>query len=86
MATTSSFRAGSVSALIERESVLAILASALGETLMGSGRLGLLGGEAGVGRTALVQHFCVEHGPGLRVLRGACDPLFTPRPLGLSST
>ena len=41
-----------------------------------------VGGEAGVGKTALVRRF-VESGVGdARVLNGGCDPLFTPRPLG----
>ncbi len=41
----------------------------------------LLAGEAGVGKTALVRAFCERH-PGVPVLTGACDALFTPRPLG----
>lgn len=45
------------------------------------GALVILGGEAGGGKTALVRRFCAE--PEVRrVLWGACDPLFTPRPLG----
>jgi DNA-binding CsgD family transcriptional regulator len=46
------------------------------------GRLVFVGGEAGVGKTALVRRFCEELGRSGRILRGACDPLFTPRPLG----
>jgi len=42
----------------------------------------LVGGEAGVGKTALVRAFCdAQTGRG-RILWGGCDPLFTPRPLG----
>ena len=44
------------------------------------GRLVLVGGEAGVGKTALVRAFTEQS--GARVLWGACDPLETPRPLG----
>ena len=48
----------------------------------GRGLLVLLGGEAGAGKTALVQRFCTDVDPPQRILWGACDPLFTPRPLG----
>ena len=43
------------------------------------GRFVLVAGEAGIGKTALVRAFC-EGRP--RVLWGACDALYTPRPLG----
>lgn len=46
-----------------------------------SGRLVFVRGEAGVGKTALVRRFCDSQDQG-RLLWGACDPLFTPRPLG----
>jgi hypothetical protein len=36
---------------------------------------------AGGGKTAVVRRFCAEASSG-RLLRDACDPLFTPRPLG----
>jgi DNA-binding CsgD family transcriptional regulator/tetratricopeptide (TPR) repeat protein len=35
-----------------------------------------------VGKTALVRAFREAHAERLRFLEGACDPLFTPRPLG----
>jgi DNA-binding CsgD family transcriptional regulator/tetratricopeptide (TPR) repeat protein len=35
-----------------------------------------------VGKTALLRRFCDEHRESARILWGACDPLFTPRPLG----
>jgi DNA-binding CsgD family transcriptional regulator len=68
--------------LVEREPALASLRDALRDVASGTGRLVLLGGEAGVGKTALVDSFLTETDGGARVLRGACDPLFTPRPLG----
>src|SRR3954451_8392627 len=69
--------------LLERSSQLA----ARGEILAAvspsrSGRLVLVGGEAGVGKTAFVRQFCDEHEPPARVLWGACDALFTPGALG----
>ena len=50
-------------------------------TRRGRGRLVFVGGEAGVGKTALLARFCADV-TGTRVLWGACDALFTPRPLG----
>src|SRR5207253_6073697 len=46
------------------------------------GRVVLVSGEAGVGKTALLRQFGEECGQSARVLWGGCDPLFTPRPLG----
>jgi predicted ATPase len=71
------------SELLERSRHL----SALGESLAAvrdssHGRLVLVGGEAGVGKTALVRRFCKEQGRSARTVWGACEPLFTPRPLG----
>jgi DNA-binding CsgD family transcriptional regulator/tetratricopeptide (TPR) repeat protein len=69
--------------LLEREGELAVLAEALGEVETDSqGALVLVHGEAGVGKTALLQHFCRERKATTRVLWGASEPLFTPRPLG----
>jgi DNA-binding CsgD family transcriptional regulator len=41
-----------------------------------------VGGEAGVGKSALARRFCDGCARSARILTGACDPLFTPRPLG----
>jgi DNA-binding CsgD family transcriptional regulator/tetratricopeptide (TPR) repeat protein len=48
----------------------------------GSGRLVLLAGEAGVGKTALLREFQAGLDGRTRVLWGTCDPLSTPEPLG----
>ena len=66
-------------ALLERSSHLATLREARDTARRGRGVLVLLGGEAGGGKTALLRRFATECD---RVLWGACDPLFTPRPLG----
>jgi DNA-binding CsgD family transcriptional regulator/tetratricopeptide (TPR) repeat protein len=67
--------------LLERTRELSVLDEALGAA--GShGRLVLVGGEAGVGKTALLRRFCDEHHHSARILSGTCDALFTPRPLG----
>ena len=39
-------------------------------------------GEAGVGKTALIEAFIHAVGDRARVLRGVCEALFSPRPLG----
>ena len=71
------------SELFERSRHLAALDESLTAVLTSSrGRLVLAGGEAGVGKTALLGRFCEEHGGPARVLWSACDALFTPRPLG----
>ena len=43
----------------------------------------IVAGEAGIGKTALVRAFCqsIPLSP-TESSEGACDPLFTPRPLG----
>ncbi len=67
--------------LLERESQLASLAEYAGEARQGDGRLVLIAGEAGVGKSALVEQ--AERGlPEAAWHWGACDGLFTPRPLG----
>ena len=45
------------------------------------GRLVLIRGEAGAGKTAVVRAFCEQPGGPIRVLWGACEALFTPRAL-----
>ena len=68
--------------LLEREKHLAMLEASLAEVRdTGSGRMLLLGGEAGAGKTALVRAFG-ERQRSVAVLAGACEALFTPRPLG----
>ena len=69
--------------LIEREPALDALGGWFAEARAGRGRLVLIGGEAGVGKTTLVNEFSVRHRHAGRILRGACDALTTPRPHGL---
>jgi DNA-binding CsgD family transcriptional regulator/tetratricopeptide (TPR) repeat protein len=76
-------RADAASELLERFEQLSVLAERLAAVRESShGRLVLVAGEAGVGKTVLVRRFCAEPGRAARILWGACDPLFTPRPLG----
>ena len=67
--------------LIERGAYLAALGEHLDAAVAGHGRLVLVGGEAGVGKTSLVGAFAEEQAGKARVLRAACDGLFTPEPL-----
>ncbi|HEU6444494.1 MAG TPA: AAA family ATPase, partial [Gaiellaceae bacterium] len=66
-------------ALLEREAQLAALGEQLAAASAGEGRLVLVAGEAGVGKTALARRFAGE--AEIRVLWAACDGLFTPQPL-----
>jgi len=67
--------------LLERTRELEALAAALAAVDETSrGKLALVRGEAGVGKTALVDSFVASPG-SWRVLRAACEPLHTPSPL-----
>ncbi len=66
--------------LLERERCLADLTEWLHSAAERSGCVALVAGEAGIGKTALVQEFSKQQSE-TRVLWGACDALFTPRPL-----
>jgi DNA-binding CsgD family transcriptional regulator len=73
--------AGSAS-LVERDDVLAELGEHLVAASAGQARLVLLPGEAGVGKTTVLDHFGRSVSATAEVLRGWCDPLSTPRPFG----
>jgi DNA-binding CsgD family transcriptional regulator/tetratricopeptide (TPR) repeat protein len=68
-------------ALLERDSTLASLHGYAAQARAGNGRLVLVAGEAGVGKSALIERFQREL-PDSRWWWGTCDGLFTPRPLG----
>jgi ATP/maltotriose-dependent transcriptional regulator MalT len=68
-------------ALLERTADLDALDGAFEAAAGSGGRLMLLAGEAGVGKTVLLRRFCARH-EGVRVLWGECDGLFTLSPLG----
>jgi DNA-binding CsgD family transcriptional regulator len=69
--------------LLERSEQLTALAGIYSTVVqLGRGRMVLVSGEAGIGKTSLVRRFCDQADGSARVLWGGCDVLFTPRPLG----
>ena len=68
--------------LVERDAPLEQLAAALEDARQGRGSTVLVSGEAGIGKTSLLQEFAEDAWPTARVLVGACEDLLTPRPLG----
>ncbi len=68
--------------LLERQAVLAELSALARGVGHGAGRVVLLRGEAGIGKTAVITRFIAGLDAAVRVLAGGCDPLTAPRPLG----
>ncbi|HEX9090954.1 MAG TPA: AAA family ATPase, partial [Anaerolineales bacterium] len=68
--------------LLERDAQQGVLQNALDQVRQGHGSTILVSGEAGVGKTSFVASFVDPYRPLGVVYWGACDPLFTPRPLG----
>src|SRR5215470_16257991 len=67
--------------LLERAAFLRTLAEYAGDAERGNGRLVLVSGESGMGKTVLLEEFQRQL-PGARWLWGGWDGLLTPRPLG----
>jgi DNA-binding CsgD family transcriptional regulator/tetratricopeptide (TPR) repeat protein len=71
--------------LLERDPFLSELDAARACAAAGHGCAVLVSGEAGIGKTLLVERFVARvqaRDSRTRTLWGACDALFTPRPLG----
>ncbi|WP_342363602.1 helix-turn-helix transcriptional regulator [Terrarubrum flagellatum] len=68
-------------ALLERDISLKTLGAALESAIGGVGQTILVSGEAGIGKTSLIDHFVVKARERCRVIRAHCDSLFTPAPL-----
>jgi DNA-binding CsgD family transcriptional regulator/GTPase SAR1 family protein len=68
--------------LLERDRYLTELENAFENLSGGSGYVVLISGEAGIGKTSLVEKFTKNLEDKANILWGACDDLFTPRPLG----
>jgi DNA-binding CsgD family transcriptional regulator/tetratricopeptide (TPR) repeat protein len=68
--------------LLEREPQSLSLQLALRDAALGRGRILLISGEAGIGKTSLAANFADQNRKTADVYWGSCDPLLTPRPLG----
>jgi DNA-binding CsgD family transcriptional regulator/tetratricopeptide (TPR) repeat protein len=68
--------------LLERETELELLAGLLADLGSSGGKVVLIRGEAGIGKTTLVREFLDRSSAAAHVLVGACDDLLTARPLG----
>lgn len=73
--------------LLERAPALDELERWSGDVRGGHGRVVVVGGEAGVGKTSLLEEFADRHRAASRTLTNrllwaGCDPSTTPRPLG----
>jgi predicted ATPase len=68
--------------LLERDAELATLDAVMARAANGHGQIAVISGEAGIGKTTLVERFVERQADAVRALWGACEALFTPRPLG----
>ncbi|HEX6309759.1 MAG TPA: AAA family ATPase [Longimicrobiales bacterium] len=74
-----------IAMFLERAPFLNELNAAYSSAAAGQGSVVLVSGEAGIGKTTLVERFAArveQADSSARVLWGACDALFTPRALG----
>ncbi len=67
--------------LIERSGYLDVLKKQFEQTAHGEGFIFFIIGEAGIGKTSLVNAFAREVEDECEIYTGTCDSLFTPRPL-----
>ncbi len=68
--------------ILEREAELAQLAELLDGVESSGGRVVLVRGEAGIGKSTLINQFLDESEELAHTLVGACDDLLTPQPFG----
>jgi ATP/maltotriose-dependent transcriptional regulator MalT len=68
--------------LVERDEPLATLRRCLDAEATATGRIVLIRGEAGIGKTALLKAFVEECPSDVDVLWGLCDGVSTPQPYG----
>ena len=68
--------------LLERQEQLDTLSWCLQQARSASGKLVLVAGEPGLGKSSLIEQFAAQLGSSVRTLWGGCDALATPRALG----
>jgi len=68
--------------ILERKQELAMLAQLLDSLDSSGGRVVLVRGEAGIGKSALIAELMAEQEDQAHILLGTCDDLLTPQPLG----
>ena len=68
--------------LLERDAQITELVALLDATATSGGRVVLVRGEAGIGKTTLINRFADGVAGRARVAVGYCDDLLTPRPFG----
>jgi len=68
--------------LLERDEEFGVLAGLLADVGSAGGKVILVRGEAGIGKSALVLEFLEAHADEAHVYFGSCDDLLTPQPLG----
>ncbi|MGI9585944.1 MAG: ATP-binding protein [Acidimicrobiia bacterium] len=68
--------------LLERESQLELLSELVANVDSSGGRVVLVRGEAGIGKSSVVAEFIARTGQECHILFGTCDDLLTPQTLG----
>ena len=68
--------------LLERDQELELMTDLLAGVDSSGGKVVLLRGEAGIGKSSLVREFVGRHSKEAHVYFGSCDDLLTPQPFG----
>ncbi len=68
--------------LVEREQTVQELLDLATSAAGGRGAIALVGGEAGIGKTSVLEEMRLRASASCNVIWGGCDALFTPRALG----
>jgi DNA-binding CsgD family transcriptional regulator/tetratricopeptide (TPR) repeat protein len=67
--------------LLDRDEFLLELNNIFGSVIEGEGKIAAVCGDAGIGKTSLVETFTKQNEYKAEIFWGACDDLYTPRPL-----